>query len=131
MGKRREFTPSVDKEIRARARDANSELRCEKCFGVVKQGEVHHLKEDALEIDKSRKLTAKDGIFLCQHCHKELTKAFAPVIAKVRRVEAKHVGATRPAATIRSPGFARPPAKDRAVTKIANGTSELARRFSR
>lgn len=109
MSRRREFTLTIDKEIRARARDANGELRCEnlKCGAVVRRGEVHHLREDALEVDKSQKLTAKDGQFLCIHCHKEVTKTFAPIIAKVRRVEAKHVGATRPAGKLRSASFPR------------------------
>lgn len=133
MSKRREFTLTVDKEIRARARDANGEFRCESpvCLAVVKRGEVHHVKEDALETDKSRKLTAKDGTFLCQPCHKELTKAFAPVIAKVRRVEAKHLGAVRPAGKIKSPGFVPPENRRRVGREPANGASELARRFSR
>jgi protein-arginine kinase activator protein McsA len=129
MSKRREFTVSVDKEIRARARDANGELRCEECHTAVKRGEVHHVKADALEVDKSRKLTAKDGIFLCIPCHKGETKRFAPVIAKVRRVEAKHVGAVRPASKIQSPGFAKGTKPKRDTRAPAHGQSEISRRF--
>ena len=107
MTKRREFTRDVSAEIVKRAKDATGALRCEKCFGVVVRGEIHHLKEDALEIDKSRKLTAKDGQFLCEPCHDELTKAFAPIIAKVKRVEAKALGITRAKQAIKSAGFAK------------------------
>lgn len=131
MSKRREFSIAVRKKILLRAKDERGELRCEnpKCLAIVRRGEIHHLKEDALELDKSRKLTAADGIFLCEPCHDELTKAFAPVLAKVRKVEAKHLGAVRATGTIRSPGFAPPAPKDRTVSKIAAGAPGIARRF--
>lgn len=101
MSKRREFTTGVDAEIRKRAKDAKGQLRCELCGCAVSHGEVHHVKEDALEIDKSRKLTAADGVFACVPCHKELTRVFIPIIAKVRRVEAKALGASRPKQSIK------------------------------
>jgi hypothetical protein len=131
MSKRREFTLSVDKEIRTRARNPSGGFRCENltCGAFVKRGEVHHLKEDALEIDKSRKLTANDGKFLCIPCHKQATNAFAPIIAKVRKIEGKHLGAIRPSGKLRSRGFLSPPDKDRALTKITIGKLSIVRQY--
>jgi hypothetical protein len=68
-----------------------SGIRC----GATKGLEVHHKNMDAMEIDKSRELTADDGLLLCIPCHKEVTKAQAPVLAKAKRREAKHLGAHR------------------------------------
>ena len=55
-----------------------------------------------MQIDKSRKLTAADGQLLCRPCHADITKVQAPVLAKVRAVEARHIGASRPKAEIKS-----------------------------
>ena len=101
--KRREFSCSVYVEIVKRA-TINDMVRCEKCGCAVWRFHVHHLKEDALEIDKSAKLTAKDGQLLCLLCHGELTRPFQTTIAKVKRVEAKHLG-VRKSPSIQSRGF--------------------------
>ena len=88
---RREFSRPVYVQIVRRATVSNV-IRCEKCRCAVSRFEVHHTKEDALEIDKSAKLTAEDGMLLCFPCHDELTRPFQTVIAKVKRIEAKHKG---------------------------------------
>jgi hypothetical protein len=68
---------------------------------------VDHTTTDGLEIDKTRKLTAEDGKFLCHPCHDEKTKIDVAVIAKAKRIEAKHIGAARPKQAIESAGFVR------------------------
>lgn len=92
MSSRREFTANVQLEIKTRAKDSAGVMRCEKCAGVAIGGEIHHVDQDAMQIDKSRKLTVADGLFLCKPCHKEITKAQAPVLAHIKRVERRHNG---------------------------------------
>lgn len=111
MIKRREFPKLVRVEILQRAKVATG-FRCEKCGAVVASGEVDHSKADGLEIDKTRKLTADDGQFLCIPCHREKTRNDVAMIAKAKRVEARHVGAAKPKQQIRSAGFG--PRKERA-----------------
>ena len=60
-----------------------------------------------MQIDKTKKLTAKDGKFLCLPCHSVKTKTDVRNIAKAKRVEAKHLGATKPKSEIKSRGFER------------------------
>lgn len=92
---RREFSKAVQVEIikRASADGGRSVPYCEECVLPVRgRFEIHHLDQDALQIDKKRKLTAADGQLLCRPCHSEITKAQAPVLAKAKRREAKHLG---------------------------------------
>ena len=89
---RREFTKPVAVAITKRATDPRGRLRCELCHGAIVKGEVHHVKQDAMETEKARKLTAADGLYLCKPCHLVETKKQAPVMAKVKRQEAKNLG---------------------------------------
>jgi hypothetical protein len=54
--------------------------------------EIHHKYMDAMQVDKSRKLTADDGLLLCIPCHLAETAKQAPILAKAKRIEAKHLG---------------------------------------
>lgn len=92
---RREFTKAVQVAIIKRATDGGGWFRCESCRAAVVKFEIHHKDMDALEVDKSRKLKPEDGELLCIACHKEVTKAQAPVLAKALRREAKHLGAKK------------------------------------
>jgi hypothetical protein len=91
---RREFSKSDKVAIIKRA-TINGQVLCEHglCRAVCRKWEIHHLEMDALQVDKSKKLTPKDGLLLCIPCHKEITKAQAPILAKAIRREAKHLGA--------------------------------------
>ena len=126
---RREFTRSVRLEIIKRATDANGVPRCEICHGVANGGEVHHDDQDAMQTDKSRKLTAKDGRFLCKPCHKEITKAQAPVLAKAKRREARHTGAKTARGTIAKPFSENDRRRAEPISKIAAGVPNIMRRF--
>ena len=88
---RREFTRDVYAAIMKRA-EVPTGWRCEKCGLIVASGHVDHVKPDGLEIDKTRKLTADEGQFLCLPCHKEKTADDVAVIAKCKRVESRHLG---------------------------------------
>jgi hypothetical protein len=127
---RREFTKAVKVEILKRSIvDGTRLFWCEQCHAMVASGEIHHIRQDAMEIDKSVRLTAADGQFLCKDCHAEITKQQAPVMAKVKRIEAKHLGLKKPS-TLKSAGF---PKKVRAHSGRSppDGLSQLARRFQR
>lgn len=129
MTKRREFDARTKLAITKRA-TINGIVRCEECHCAIARWEIHHLKEDALEVDKSGKLTAEDGKLLCVPCHKEATKAFAPVIAKCRRVEAKAANIRKPS-TLPVRGFVkieREPKRLSAEKRCA-GSPALMRRF--
>ena len=64
-------------------------------------------------------------------CHAHQTSEIdAPLIAKVRRVQARHIGAKQSSGLIRSRGFPPAASKDHTVTKRTNGVNEIARRFS-
>jgi hypothetical protein len=100
---RREFNRAVKIEIVRRATwsDGNSSLRdqyCEKCRNPTKgRFEIHHLREDGLEIDKSKPLTAEDGALWCKPCHDEHTRKFStPAVALAKRQEAAALGADSP-----------------------------------
>ncbi len=98
MSPRREFSAKVRLEIIRRATDATGTPRCEHCGGVAKGGEVNHKAMDAMQIDKSAKLTAADGELLCGVCHKAETARQMPMLAKARHQERAHLGArTAPA----------------------------------
>jgi hypothetical protein len=107
---RREFTRSIKAAIVLRATNAAGHVQCEGCGLVLGKRPYHidHTKPDALEVDKSRKLTADDGKLLgVECCHAPKTKEDRAMIDRAKRREAKHLGIARPAGTIKSAGFPR------------------------
>ena len=100
---RREFTKKVYAEIVKRAMQPNGDIACEGCGLILGKKPYHidHIKADALEIDKSAKLTAKDGQLLgVDCCHKEKTKQDVAVISEAKRREEKHLGMKRPSSKL-------------------------------
>lgn len=107
MSGRREFTQGVYAQIVKRAMNEDGFVVCEGCGLVLgnKKYQIDHTKPDALEIDKSRKLTADDGKLLGQACcHAEKTRADVAVIAEAKRREAKALGLPRPKSKRVMPG---------------------------
>jgi hypothetical protein len=116
---RREFSAKVALEIIRRAADAKGSPRCERCGGVAVGGEVHHVLMDAMQVDKSAKLTAADGELLCKPCHKEETARQAPALAKAKRLERRAAGVrTAPAVALQSAPM---PISERTAAKLARG----------
>lgn len=107
---RREFTKAIRVQIIKRATGANGQQYCEECGCLAKRFQIDHTDADALQTDKGRKLTADEGRLLCEPCHLEKTKVDVKVIAQAVRREARHIGAHRPKAKIKSAGF---PKKER------------------
>ncbi len=98
MSKRREFSRAVKVEIIRRATvDGVQFCEREGCRALCKPGawEINHRVMDAMEVDKSRRLTAEDGELLCSSCHKAETKAQMPALAEARSREQSHLGARR------------------------------------
>lgn len=110
MTKRREFSKSVKVEILTRCK-VQTGFKCEKCGAIVATGEIDHTIAEALVVDKSRKLTAEDGKFLCWPCHQGpdgKTPQDKAVIAKAKRRESAHLGIKSPSSRpIASRGFAK------------------------
>lgn len=105
---RREFTRAVYAQIVKRALHPKHGICCEGCGLVLgaKPYHVDHTIADALQIDKSRKLTADDGKLLgVDCCHAPKTKIDVAVIAEAKRREERHLGIKRPKQTIRSAPF--------------------------
>ncbi len=109
MGNRREFTKAVYAQIVKRAMQENGEIACEGCGLILgkKPYHVDHTIADALQVDKSRKLTADDGKLLgVECCHKTKTAKDVEIISKAKRNEANHLGMKAPPVKkIQSPGF--------------------------
>jgi hypothetical protein len=95
---RREFKRTVKVEIIKRATPGIGSPFCEKCGQTTKgRFEIHHLREDALEIDKSKPLKAEDGALWCKPCHAEHTRNFStPAVALAKRQEAAALGVDKP-----------------------------------
>ena len=120
MMPRREFSKSVYAQIVKRAMLPSGEIACEGCGLILgkKKYHVDHTIADALQIDKSRKLTAEDGKLLgVECCHAPKTKVDVAVIAEAKRREAKHLGIIRPAQKIRSAPF---PKSEKAAKRDQN-----------
>lgn len=108
MANRREFTKQVYAEIVKRAMHPKHGICCEGCGLVLgkKPYHVDHTIADALQIDKSRKLTAADGKLLgVECCHKPKTVEDVGAIAKAKRVEANYLGFSAPKQKIPGRGF--------------------------
>jgi hypothetical protein len=128
---RREFTRAVAVEIAKRALRPDGQMACEKCGAIGGKLELHHLTLDAMETDKSRKLTSADGALWCRQCHDVETKAQAPILAQARAREASALNVrTGPVAKIKSAGFAKSARTlNRQPKPPANGLPAIARQF--
>lgn len=119
MANRREFTKQVYAEIVKRAMHPKLGLCCEGCGLVLgkKPYHVDHTIADAMQIDKSRKLTAADGKLLgVECCHKPKTVDDVAAIAKAKRVEANYLGFAVPKQKIPGRGF---PVSEKAAKRQA------------
>ena len=97
MANRNEFSRAVKRDIAKRAeRPTGFQCEAEGCGLIVARGEIHHVNQDAMELDKKRKLTAEDGLFLCKPCHDAISGKQQTVLAKVLRQEADHLRIVKP-----------------------------------
>lgn len=122
---RREFTRAVYAQIVHRA-TVNGVVACEGCGLILGKKPYHidHTIADALQIDKSRKLTADDGKLLgVECCHDPKTREQdIPAIAKAKRREANHLGFEAPASKLKSAPF---PKSRQAAERQAKASGKL------
>lgn len=116
---------------RASAKRPDGQPSCEQCGAIGVKLEIHHRKMDAMVLaeDKRRKLTAGDGELLCESCHDPITSAQRKILAKAQAVEAKHLGASPPAGTIKSRGFPPPEKPKREKRDPVQGLTAMQRRI--
>ncbi len=103
---RREFPRKVRFEIIKRASDEKGNISCEGCGLRLgkKAWHIDHTVAEALVVDKTIPLTAKDGKLLgWDCCHAPKTAVDVGVIAKCVRVRERHLGIKKPS------GFPKPP----------------------
>jgi hypothetical protein len=124
---RREFSKALKVAIRKRAtRDGVRYCEQMGCGAQAMRGEVHHIRQDAMEVDKTRKLTAADGLYLCLPCHRIESDRQAGELSKALAREAAHHGEKKARRPI--PSRPKEKAPERAKTE---GMSEIWRRFQR
>jgi len=113
---------------RSCARREDGQPNCERCGAIGIPLEVHHKDMDAMQIDKSRKLTADDGELLCEPCHDPITAVQRKQLAKAQAREARALGAVKPKSQLRSTPFPHRSRPHEGRPPVA-GESEIARRF--
>lgn len=129
MSNRRNFDRKTKVAIIKRATRPDGQPACERCGAIGCRLEVHHRAMDAMEVDKSRELTADDGELLCGPCHNPITATQRKHLAKALAREAKSLGATRPTGQIKSRGFAKAEKPDKPPARTTPGMTNIARRF--
>ena len=122
--RRREFSIAVQVEIKKRA-TRDGVRYCEKCGDQAMRGDVHHKRQDAMEVDKSSRLTADDGLYLCVPCHKVESKFQSAELALVLAQEAYHFGARKPGKI----KVRRRKNRERLPYRPPAGQTQIARRF--
>ena len=101
--KRSEFPRAVRVAVIKRT-TRDSVVYCEECGCPAKTFEIDHINADGL----TGKPTIENARLLCTPCHRSKTKADVAAIAKAKRREARHLGASKPKGNIRGPSFAKP-----------------------
>lgn len=102
--KRREFPRSVRVEVIKRSTRDNVTY-CEKCKGIAKRWQIDHIIADA----HGGKPVIENAMLICEACYSVKNPKDTTIAAKLKRVEAKHIGAVKPKGEIKSPGFAKKP----------------------
>lgn len=103
--------------------------KCEDCGRILGHGYKTHY-DHAIADGLGGEPTLANCVVLCQPCHDVKTATLdIPAIAKAKRREAAHIGATRPAGKIKSPGFAKPAKPPRETRAPVPGLSNISRRF--
>jgi 5-methylcytosine-specific restriction protein A len=121
--KRREFPRTVRVAVIKRA-TKDSVVYCESCHGLAKRFQIDHVRADGLLGEP----TIENAQLICEACWAVKNPKDTASIAKAKRREARHVGATRPSCKIKSAGF-KPTPRVHVGRDPANGLTGLARRY--
>ncbi len=105
---RRNFPKSV-MVARIKAATINGNIYCEECGVLCTKFQIDHVRADGLLGEP----VFENSKLLCLDCHGEKTKKDVAMIAKAKRIEAKHLGAVQPKGQIKSRGFAKKEKKEK------------------
>lgn len=119
---RREFPTKVRTAVIKRAMRDNV-VYCELCGGMAKRFQIDHIIADA----HGGEPVIENAQLICEACFAVKNPKDTTIAAKLKRVEARHVGATRPKGQIRSPGFPPKQEKPDRITKTPLPPKELYR----
>lgn len=98
--KRREFPTKVRVAVIKRA-TVDGVVFCEKCGALARKFQIDHVIADAL----GGKPVLENAMLICEPCFQEKNPKDTTLAAKVKRVEAKHIGAVTPKQKLQSRGF--------------------------
>lgn len=99
---RREFPTMVRVAVIKRSTRENGEIYCEKCGGLARRFQIDHIVADAI----GGKSVIENAMLICEPCWQIKNPQDTTKAAKVKRVEAYHLGAsTEPSVKFRSRGF--------------------------
>ena len=122
---RREFSKAIKVSVIKRT-TRDGVTYCEGCGALAKRWQIDHIRPDGLLGEP----TLANAQLLGECCYATKNADDTATIARAKRREAKHLGAKQSAGAIRSRGFAPPPERNRAVTKIAAGPTSISRLFA-
>ena len=97
---RREFPKSVRVAVIKRA-TKNSAVYCEACGALAKRFQIDHVRADGLLGEPK----IENAQLICEACWAVKNPKDTTAIAKAKRREAKHLGATRPSGKLRGAPF--------------------------
>lgn len=122
---RREFPRKVKVEVIRRA-TRDGVVYCEKCGALAKRWQIDHVIADA----HGGEPVIENAELICEACWGVKNPKDTTIAAKLKRVEAKHIGATAPSAKpLQSKGFIKRDKQPRIEKTAVIGMSELHRRF--
>jgi len=97
---RREFPQKIKVAVIKRATRAGVTY-CEKCGELAKRWQIDHVNPDGLTGEP----ILSNAMLICEPCFKVKNAKDTTDIAKAKRREARHIGATKPQGRIKSAGF--------------------------
>jgi hypothetical protein len=112
---RREFPTKVRIAVIKRATRDNV-VYCEKCGGIAKKFQIDHVIADS----HGGEPVIENAQLLGECCYSEKNPKDTTIAAKLKRIEARHIGATRPKQTIKSANTLRVTEKTRDKLPMPN-----------
>ena len=85
---RREFTKAIKIQVIKRATQ-HGNIICEKCGGLAKRFQIDHVIADA----HGGKAVIDNAMLICEACYTVKNPIDTTIAAKIKRQEAKHLGA--------------------------------------
>jgi 5-methylcytosine-specific restriction endonuclease McrA len=98
--RRREFPTKVRVAVIKRAMRGNV-VYCELCGGIARRFQIDHVIADA----HGGEPEIENAQLLCEVCFGEKNPKDTTIAAKLKRIEARHVGATLPKQKLKGRGF--------------------------